>query len=32
MVHALYRSDELQGWVKLKEMPISERLGKEIKE
>ena len=32
MVHALYRSDELQSWVKLKEMPISERLGKEIKE
>lgn len=27
-VHALYRSDELQGWVHLKDNPISTRLGK----
>ena len=31
MVHALYRSDELQSWVKLKDKPISERLGKELR-
>ncbi len=27
-VHALYRSDEIKGWVKLKDNPISKRLGK----
>ena len=28
VVHALYRSDELQAWVKLDDKPISHRLGK----
>jgi predicted dehydrogenase len=27
VVHALYRSDELQSWVELKDNPISKRLG-----
>ena len=31
MVHALYRSDELQEWVNLSDRPISQRLGKEIR-
>lgn len=28
LVHALYRSDELQGWVSMADDPISERLGR----
>lgn len=28
LVHALYRSDELQGWVSLADKPVSERLGR----
>lgn len=28
LVHALYRSDEKQGWVELKDDPVSNRLGK----
>jgi predicted dehydrogenase len=28
LVHALYRSDEINGWVALKDKPVSERLGK----
>jgi UDP-N-acetyl-2-amino-2-deoxyglucuronate dehydrogenase len=28
VVHALYKSDEKQGWVKLKDNPVSNRLGK----
>ena len=31
LVHALYKSDELQDWVKLKDRPISDRLGKELR-
>ena len=31
LVHALYKSDELQDWVKLKDKPISNRLGKELR-
>ena len=31
LVHALYKSDELQDWVKLKDKPISDRLGKELR-
>lgn len=29
LVHALYRSDEIGGWVKLADQPVSERLGKQ---
>ena len=31
MIHALYRSDELQSWVKLKDRPISKRLGNKLR-
>lgn len=31
LIHALYRSDELGGWVWLKDQPVSERLGRRRK-
>ena len=31
LIHALYKSDELQDWVNLKDKPISDRLGKELR-
>ena len=31
LIHALYKSEEVNGWVHLKDLPISSRLGNKIK-
>jgi hypothetical protein len=31
LIHALYKSEEVNGWVYLKDLPISSRLGNKIK-